>query len=83
MELTDGYLTIKDQEDDSFSRYYNPDIPIRKKKKAHACQIRKQRSEYEPLQVMESIGKRAFENIKRKGRVHVCTSYNGISLCDS
>lgn len=54
VELKDGYLTISDQEDDSFSRYYNPDMPRRKKKKVQAYQIHKQRNEYEPLQVMES-----------------------------
>ena len=53
-DLTDAYLTVKDQEDDSFSRYYNPDLQRRKKKKNHAYQIRKRRGEYEPLQVKES-----------------------------
>ena len=53
-ELTDAYLTVKDQENDSFSRYYNPDLQRRKKKKNHAYQIRKRRGEYEPLQVKES-----------------------------
>ena len=33
VELSDQYLTVKDQEDDSFSRYYDPDFPRKKKKK--------------------------------------------------
>lgn len=36
-----SYLTVKDQEDDSFSRYYDPDFPRKKKKKIKAFQIKK------------------------------------------
>ena len=39
VELSDQYLTVKDQEDDSFSRYYDPDFPRKKKKKIKAFQI--------------------------------------------
>ena len=54
VELTDARVTVRDQEDDSFSKYYNPDLPKRKKKKVHAYQIHKFRKEYEELKVMES-----------------------------
>ena len=33
VELSNQYLTVKDQEDDSFSRYYDPDFPRKKKEK--------------------------------------------------
>ena len=42
VELSDQYLTVKDQEDDSFSRYYDPDFPRKKKKKVKAFQIKKE-----------------------------------------
>ena len=41
VELSNQYLTVKDQEDDSFSRYYDPDFPRKKKKKIRAVQIKK------------------------------------------
>lgn len=47
-------VTVQDQEADSFSKYYNPDLPRRRRKKVHAYQIRKRRREYEPLQVVEA-----------------------------
>ena len=36
VNLTDETLTVKDQEEDGFSRYYNPDERGKKKKKNHA-----------------------------------------------
>lgn len=54
IELSDQYLTVKDQEDDSFSRYYDPDFPRKKKKKIKAGQIKKGGRGYEELQIYES-----------------------------
>lgn len=54
VELSDQYLTVKDQEDDSFSRYYDPDFPRKKKKKRRAVQIKKSGKGYEELQIHES-----------------------------
>lgn len=54
VELADQYLTVKDQEDDSFSRYYDPDFPRKKKKKIRASQIKKSGKGYEELQIHES-----------------------------
>ena len=54
VELSDQYLTVKDQEDDSFSRYYDPDFPRKKKKKIKAFQIKKNGKGYEELQVNEA-----------------------------
>lgn len=49
VELSNQYLTVKDQEDDSFSRYYDPDFPRKKKKKIRAVQIKKGGKGYEEL----------------------------------
>lgn len=69
-ELTGTYLTVKDQEDDSFSRYYNPNLQRQKKKKNHAYQIRKRRGEYEPLQVKEScVSVKEFLEVSREKEV--------------
>lgn len=54
VELSDQYLTVKDQEDDSFSRYYDPNFPRKKKKKIKAFQIKKNGKGYEELQVNEA-----------------------------
>lgn len=53
--LSRQMLTVQDQEDDSFSKYYNPDLPKRKKQKVKAYQIKKSRKEYEELKVMEAV----------------------------
>ncbi len=52
--LSGQMLTVQDQEDDSFSKYYNPDLPKRKKQKIKAYQIKKSRKEYDELKVMEA-----------------------------
>ena len=54
VELSDQYLTVKDQEDDSFSRYYDPDFPRKKQKKIKAFQIKKSGKGYEELQINEA-----------------------------
>lgn len=54
VELSDQYLTVKDQEDDSFSRYYDPDFPRKKKKKIKAFQIKKSGKGYDSLKIHES-----------------------------
>ncbi len=54
VNLTDETLTVKDQEEDGFSRYYNPDERGKKKKKNHAYQIHRESKEYEELQVVET-----------------------------
>lgn len=52
--LSEQIPTVKDQEDDSFSKYYNPDLEKRKKEKTKAYQIKKVRREYEELRVKEA-----------------------------
>ena len=50
--LTDEKVTIRDQEDDSFSKYYNPDMK-RSKEKAACLPDKKMRKEYDELRVIE------------------------------
>lgn len=52
--LSEQMVTVQDQENDSFSKYYNPDLPKIKRQKAKAYQIKKTRKEYEELRVMEA-----------------------------
>ena len=52
--LTEQDLTVKDQEEDGFGRYYNPDERGTRKKKNHAYQIRRESKEYEELQIGET-----------------------------
>lgn len=54
VQLTRDKLTVQDQEDDSFSKYYNPDFRRSRKKKIKAYQIKKRGKEYEELRVMET-----------------------------
>ena len=51
MELLKEQISIRDQESDSFSKYYDPDTRIGRKKKEHAYQIKKIQKEYEELGV--------------------------------
>ena len=85
VELSDQYLTVKDQEDDSFSRYYDPDFPRKKKKKIKAFQIKKNGKGYEELQVNEATVpvKRTFGHQQGKGSIHVGAFNDGIHMCNS
>lgn len=47
-------MTVQNQENDSFSKYYNPDLKRTKKKKVKAYQIKKRGKEYEELKVVET-----------------------------
>lgn len=47
-------ISIRDQESDSFSKYYDPKTKIGRRKRAHAFQIKKIQKEYEELQVSEA-----------------------------
>lgn len=54
IDLTDEYMTIQDQEKDSFLKYYSPDKIKRKKKKRKAYQIKKTAKEFSVLRVTEA-----------------------------
>ena len=54
VELMQEKISIRDQESDSFSKYYDPKTKIGRRKRAHAFQIKKIQKEYEELQVSEA-----------------------------
>lgn len=49
-------IAISAQESDSFTKYYDPSVKMRRKKRKHAFQIQWGQQEYEPLQVSEATG---------------------------
>lgn len=55
IEVGDEKLTIEDQENDSFTKYYSPNKKREKDKKPKAFQIRKPRKERGRLQITEGI----------------------------
>ena len=54
VELMQEKISIRNQESDSFSKYYDPKTKIGRRKRAHAFQIKKIQKEYEELQVSEA-----------------------------
>lgn len=85
MILTEQDLTVKDQEEDGFGRYYNPDERGTRKKKNHAYQIRRESKEYEELQIGETTAsvKELLEVSRKTWRIHVCIFDGSDDLCDS
>ena len=82
VELSDQYLTVKDQEDDSFSRYYDPDFPRKKKKKIRAVQIKKGGKGYEELQINEaSMSVKELLGIAREKKVSMSVLLTAAFIC--
>ena len=82
VELSDEYLTVKDQEDDSFSRYYDPDFPRKKKKKIKAVQIKKGGKGYEELQIKEaSMSVKELLGISREKKVSMSVLLTAAFIC--
>lgn len=82
VELSDEYLTVKDQEDDSFSRYYDPDFPRKKKKKIKAVQIKKGGKGYEKLQINEaSMSVKELLGIAREKKVSMSVLLTAAFIC--
>lgn len=82
VELSDQYLTIKDQEDDSFSRYYDPDFPRKKKKKTKAVQIKKSGKGYEELQINEAtMSVKELLGIAREKKVSMSVLLTAAFIC--
>lgn len=82
VELSDEYLTVKDQEDDSFSRYYDPDFPRKKKKKIKAVQIKKGGKGYEELQINEaSMSVKELLGIAREKKVSMSVLLTAAFIC--
>ena len=82
VELSNQYLTVKDQEDDSFSRYYDPDFPRKKKKKIRAVQIKKGGKGYEELQINEaSMSVKELLGIAREKKVCMSVLLTAACIC--
>ena len=82
VELSNQYLTVKDQEDDSFSRYYDPDFPRKKKKKIKAIQIKKGGKGYEELQINEaSMSVKELLGIAREKKVSMSVLLTAAFIC--
>lgn len=82
VELSNQYLTVKDQEDDSFSRYYDPDFPRKKKKKIRAVQIKKGGKGYEELQINEaSMSVKELLGIAREKEVSMSVLLTAAFIC--
>ena len=82
VELSNQYLTVKDQEDDSFSRYYDPDFPRKKKKKIRAVQIKKGGKGYEELQINEaSMSVKELLGIAREKKVSMSVFLTAAFIC--
>ena len=82
VELSNQYLTVKDQEDDSFSRYYDPDFPRKKKKKIRAVQIKKGGKGYDELQITEaSMSVKELLGIAREKKVSMSVLLTAAFIC--
>ena len=82
VELSNQYLTVNDQEDDSFSRYYDPDFPRKKKKKIRAVQIKKGGKGYEELQINEaSMSVKELLGIAREKKVSMSVLLTAAFIC--
>lgn len=82
VELSNQYLTVKDQEDDGFSRYYDPDFPRKKKKKIRAVQIKKGGKGYEELQINEaSMSVKELLGIAREKKVSMSVLLTAAFIC--
>lgn len=82
VELSNQYLTVKDQEDDSFNRYYDPDFPRKKKKKIRAVQIKKGGKGYEELQINEaSMSVKELLGIAREKKVSMSVLLTAAFIC--
>lgn len=82
VELSNQYLTVKDQEDDSFSRYCDPDFPRKKKKKIRAVQIKKGGKGYEELQINEaSMSVKELLGIAREKKVSMSVLLTAAFIC--
>ena len=82
VELSNQYLTVKDQKDDSFSRYYDPDFPRKKKKKIRAVQIKKGGKGYEELQINEaSMSVKELLGIAREKKVSMSVLLTAAFIC--
>lgn len=82
IQLSDVHLTVQDQENDSFSKYYSPDIKTKKKKKIRAYQIKKTRKEYGELRVTEgSVSVKDLLTLSREKGVSMTILLTAALMC--
>ena len=80
--LTEQDLTVKDQEEDGFGRYYNPDERGTRKKKNHAYQIRRESKEYEELKIGETTASvKELLEVSRKHGVSMSVFLTAAMIC--
>lgn len=82
IELMQENISVREQETDSFTKYYDPSTKIGRKKKVHAYQIKKIQKEYEPLQVSEGIiSAREMLRISREKGVSMTVLITAALIC--
>lgn len=82
VELLQEKISIRDQESDSFSKYYDPNTKIGRKKRAHAYQIRKIQKEYEELQVSEgTVSAKALLKVAKERGVSLTVLITAALIC--
>ena len=80
--LTEQDLTVKDQEEEGFGRYYNPDERGTRKKKNHAYQIRRESKEYEELKIGETTASvKELLEVSRKHGVSMSVFLTAAMIC--
>lgn len=82
VEVKEEKIAISDQESDSFTKYYDSSVKMRRKKKRHAFQIKKGQKEYEPLQVSEAtISAKQLLKIAREKGVSLTVLITAAMIC--
>lgn len=82
IELMQEQISIRDQESDSFSKYYDPKTRIGRRKRAHAYQIKKIQKEYEELQVSEAtVSARALLKAAKERGVSLTVLITAAFIC--
>lgn len=82
VELMKEQISIRDQESDSFSKYYDPNTRIGRKKKEHAYQIKKIQKEYEELRVSEAtVSAKALLKAAKERGVSLTVLITAAFLC--
>ena len=82
VELMQEDISIKDQESDSFSKYYDPATKMSRKKRLHAFQIRRIQKEYEPLQVSEAkVSAKELLTVAREKGVSISVLITAAFIC--
>ena len=82
--LTEQDLTVKDQEEDGFGRYYNPDERGTRKKRIMLIRFAGRVRNMKNFRLARRLlSKRTSGSIKKTWRIHVCIFDGSDDLCDS